>query len=75
VPEARKEAEGIFTQKERNSKSVIQFRSISLLNVEEKVFFAVLAKRLTSFLIDNAYINTSIQKERSSWFLRLCRTH
>jgi len=62
VPEALKEAEGIFTPKERNSETVNQFRTISLLNVEGKVFFAVLAMRLTSFLTDNAYINTYIQK-------------
>ena len=49
VPEAWKEAEGIFTPKERNSKTVNQFRTISLLNVEGKIFFAILARRLTSF--------------------------
>ena len=63
VTEAWKEAEGIFTPKERNSKTVNQFRTISLLNVEGKLFFAVLARRLTSFLTDNAYIDTSVQKE------------
>jgi hypothetical protein len=62
VPEAWKEAEGIFTPKERNSKTVNQFRTISLLNVEGKIFFAILARRLTSFLTGNAYINTSVQK-------------
>ena len=50
VPEAWKEAEGIFTPKERNSKTANQFRTISLLNVEGKIFFAILARRLTSFL-------------------------
>ncbi|XP_052271754.1 uncharacterized protein LOC127872461 [Dreissena polymorpha] len=39
-----------------------QFRTISLLNVEGKIFFAILARRLTSFLTGNAYINTSVQK-------------
>ncbi len=62
VPEAWKEAEGIFTPKERNSKTVNQFRTISLLNVEGKIFFAILARRLTSFLTGNAYINNSVQK-------------
>ncbi|XP_052224708.1 uncharacterized protein LOC127840340 [Dreissena polymorpha] len=62
VPEAWKDAEGIFTPKERNSKTVNQFRTISLLNVEGKIFFAILARRLTSFLTGNAYINTSVQK-------------
>ncbi|XP_052260987.1 uncharacterized protein LOC127865138 [Dreissena polymorpha] len=62
VPEAWKEAEGIFTPKERNSKTVNQFRTISLLNVEGKIFFAILARRLKSFLTGKAYINTSSQK-------------
>ena len=62
VPEAWKEAEGIFTPKERNSKNVNQFRTISLLNVEGKIFFAILARRFTSVLTANKYINTSIQK-------------
>jgi hypothetical protein len=61
VPGAWQEAEGIFTPKEKNSKTINQFGTISLLNVEGKIFFAVLAKRLTSFLLDNAYINTSVQ--------------
>ena len=62
VPASWKEAEGIFTPKERNFKTVNQFRTISLLNVEGKIFFAILAKRLTSFLTGNSYIDTSVQK-------------
>ena len=49
MSEAWKEAEGIFEPKERNSKNINMFRSISLLNVEVKIFFAILARRLTSF--------------------------
>ena len=52
------EAEGIFTPKKQNSKTVNQLRTISVLNVEEKIFFAILAKRLTR----NAYIDTSVQE-------------
>ena len=62
VPASWKEVEGIFTPKERNSKTVNQFRTILLLNVEGKIFFAILAKRLTSFLTGNPYIDTSVQK-------------
>ena len=62
VPSAWKEAEGIFTPKERNSKNINQFRTISLLNVEGKTFFAILARRLTTYLTANRYINTSVQK-------------
>ena len=62
VPASWKVAEGIFTPKEQNSKTVNQFRTISLLNVEGKIFFAILAKRLVSFLTGNSYIDTSVQK-------------
>ena len=51
-------AEGIFTPKEK----ITQFRTISLLNVEGKIFFSVLAKRLTKFMTDNNYVDTSVQK-------------
>ena len=55
-------AEGIFIPKEKVSVDINQFRPISLLNVEGKIFFAVLAKRLTSYLTQNDYIDKSIQK-------------
>ena len=62
VPDSWKEAKGIYTPKEQNSKTVNQFRTISLLNVEGKIFFITLAKRLTSFLTGSIYIDTSVQK-------------
>ena len=62
IPDCWKRAEGIFAPKEKDSKDIGQFRTISLLNVEGKIFFAVLAKRLTTFLTDNNYVDTSIQK-------------
>ena len=55
-------AEGIFIPKEKDSKEIHQFRPISLLNVEGKIFFAVLARRLTSYVIQNNYIDRSVQK-------------
>ena len=55
-------AEGCFVPKEENSKELNQFRTISLLNVEGKIFFAVLARRLTTYLVANGYIDTSVQK-------------
>ena len=63
VPASWKEAEGIFTPKEWDSKTINKFRTISLLNVEGKIFFAILAKRLTSFLTGNSYIDTSVQNQ------------
>ena len=62
VPEEWQLAEGIFTPKEKDSKDISQFRTISLLNVEGKIFFSILAKRLTSYLLKNNYVDTSVQK-------------
>ena len=57
-----RQAEGVWIPKEENSTKLEQFRSISLLNVEGKVFFSILARRLTDFLLKNTYIDTSMQK-------------
>ena len=55
-------AEGVYIPKEQNSSTIDQFRPISLLNVEGKIFFSVMASRLTKYLRDNGYINVSVQK-------------
>ena len=55
-------AEGVYIPKEQNSSEINQFRPISLLNVEGKIFFSVMASRLTKYLKDNGYINVSVQK-------------
>ncbi|CAC5420998.1 unnamed protein product [Mytilus coruscus] len=55
-------AEGCFIPKEENSRKVEQFRIISLLNIEGKIFLAVLAKRTTRSLLSNEYIDLSVQK-------------
>ena len=57
-----REAEGVFIPKENGAKSVEKFRTISLLNVEGKIFFSLKADRITDFLMTNKYINASIQK-------------
>jgi hypothetical protein len=54
-----KKANGVYIPKENNSKTIDQFRPISLLNVEGKIFFAVMAKRLTAYLLKNGYIDTA----------------
>ncbi|GFN77668.1 reverse transcriptase [Plakobranchus ocellatus] len=51
-------AEGIYIPKEQNS----TVRPISLLNAEGKIFFSVMASRLTKYLIENGYVNVSVQK-------------
>ena len=60
--EVWKQAEGCFVPKEKDSKTIGHFRTISLLNVEEKIFLSVQAKRLSEYMVSNKYINTSIQK-------------
>lgn len=53
---------GILIPKENVSEDISQFRQISLLNVEGKIFFNVVAHRLTINLENNHYIDTSVQK-------------
>ena len=55
-------AERCFIPKEENSKSLGQLRTISLLNVECKIFLSVLVRRMTTYLLDNKYIDISVQK-------------
>ena len=55
-------SEGVFIPKEENAKEISQFRPISLLNVEGKLFFGVLARRVRTYQSDNEYVNTSVQK-------------
>ena len=62
IPSCWQIAEGFFAPKEKNADNISQFRTISLLSVEGKVFFSVLAKRLTTYMTNNNYVDTSIQK-------------
>ena len=57
-----KRAEDVYIPKEKDSRSLTQFRPISLLNVEGKVFFTIMASRLTQYVMSNRYIDTTIQK-------------
>lgn len=40
-------AEGVWILKEANSRTIERFRNISLLSVEGKVFFSIVAQRMT----------------------------
>ena len=62
VPRAWRRAGGVFIPKEKDSTSISQFRPISLLNVEGKIFFSIIAQRLSTYLLKNCFIDTSIQK-------------
>ena len=66
--------DGIWIPKEMQSRGITNFRTISLLNVEGKIFFWVLARRMTTFLMSDHYINTSIQKAGIPGFPR-CLEH
>ena len=57
-----RKAEGVFIPKEDGAEDVEKFRTISLLNVEGKLFFGLKAERLLKFAIVNECIDTSIQK-------------
>ncbi len=55
-------AEGVCIPKEEKSENIYQFQVISLLSVESKIFFSIVAKRLSNFLLSNKYIDMSVQK-------------
>ena len=62
VPQEWCLADGVWIPNEMQSKGITNFRSISLLNVERKIFFGVLDRRMTTFPMCNHYTNTSVQK-------------
>ena len=67
-------ADGIWTPKEIQSKGITHFLLISLLNVQGKIFFGVLARLMANILMSNHYINTSVQKSGIPVFL-VCLEH
>lgn len=50
IPKAWRRAGGVLIPKEEESTNISQFRPISLLNVEGKIFFSIVAQRMTSYL-------------------------
>ena len=63
MPPCWQQAEGCFIPKEEKSGHITQFMIIFLLNVEGKIFFSVLARRMTSYMTENNYVDTSVQRE------------
>ena len=61
VDDEWKKAEGVYIPKEKDSKGLNQFRPISLLNVEGKIFFSIMSSRLTEFVMSNQYVDISVQ--------------
>ena len=62
ISDSWRKAEGILIPKVDGATTVDQFRTISLLNVEGKIYFALRADRLLQFVQANGYIDSSIQK-------------
>ena len=62
ISKSWRKAEGVFIPKEDGATTVEKFRTISLLNVEGKLYFAMKADRLLEFTLTNEYIDTTIQK-------------
>lgn len=52
----------MFIQKEDHSCIISQFRIIALLNVEGEIFFGVLVRRMSNFLMANECIDTDCKK-------------
>ena len=62
ISESWRYAEGILIPKVDEATEINKFRTISLLNVEGKIYFSLRADRLLKFVQDNKYIDPSIQK-------------
>ena len=62
LPGIWQRAEGCFVPKEENSADIKQFRTVSLLSVECKIFFAILSKRMTKYMLENKYLDIRVQK-------------
>ncbi len=62
VPSCWQLAEGCYVPKEEDSNELSQFRKISLLSVEGKIYFSLLSRRITEYLLNNKYIDISVQK-------------
>lgn len=67
VAAQRRHAEGVWIPKQENSCNIEQFRLISLLSVESKIFFKIMSKRLIEFLLKNDYIRHLCPEGGSSW--------
>ena len=61
-PDCCRYSEGVYIPKTDGDFTPATGRPISLMNVQGKLYLAVLAKRLTKYAVENNYIDTSIQK-------------
>ena len=70
IAEPSKYSESIWIPKGGVIK-INQFRCISLLNTERKIFFSILNTKLMEFWQKNNYIDTSVQKRRSPRYMSM----
>ena len=75
IPRAWCREGGILIPKEKESSDLSQFRMISLLNVEGKIFFGVVAQRLSCYLERNSLIDATVEKARIPGIRRVFRAH
>ena len=61
VAKQRRPAQGVWVPTEAMSTTIEQFRTISLLNVEGKIFFSILSHRLSDYLLENQYTDPSVR--------------
>ena len=62
ISDTWRKAEGVLIPKEDGAKEIGKFRTISLLNVEGKLFWKLKANAFTTFIMRNQYIDEAIQK-------------
>ena len=64
-------ADGLYEPKEENSRGITMHYPISLLDVDAKIMFGILASRLSAFLLQNGFINRKQQYQVSQDVLNI----
>ena len=62
IPDTWRKAEGVLIPKEDKATKIDRYRTISLLNVEGKIFWKLKANKITEYIMKNQFIDSSIQK-------------
>ena len=73
IPPGWQRAEGCFVPKEEDSEKLNQYRSISLLSIEGKIFFALVSKRITELLWETSTLTPQYRRGYSRKFRLLRR--
>lgn len=62
IPKTRRRSNGVLIPKEKDSTGVGQFCPICLLNAEGKIFFSVMAQKMSPYLESNNPVDTNVHK-------------